>query len=126
MALRICLAALLVLVCGPASAGWFAPNVPSAPKAPLAQKTSSGSKARPMSPRAPTPPMQIYVVHGAADSCGRGCDRWIAVEGQIDAAAAARFRKIFVQLRDRNMPVYFHSPGGRLDQAISMGTLLHE
>jgi hypothetical protein len=68
----------------------------------------------------------MYVVHGAADSCGRGCDRWIAVEGQIDAGAAARFRKLFVKMRDRNMPIYFHSPGGRLDQAVSMGTLLHE
>ncbi len=70
--------------------------------------------------------MQFYVVKGGADACGHGCDRWIQLEGQIDGGAAARFRKFFVKLRDRNMPLYFYSPGGNLDQALVMGTLLHE
>jgi hypothetical protein len=70
--------------------------------------------------------MQYYVVKGSADACGRGCDRWIQLEGQIDGGAAARLRRFFVKLRDRNMPLYFYSPGGNLDQAIAMGTLLHE
>ncbi len=70
--------------------------------------------------------MQYYVVKGSPDACGRGCDRWIQLEGQIDGGAAARFRRFFVKLRDRNMPLYFYSPGGNLDQAIAMGTLLHE
>ncbi len=70
--------------------------------------------------------MQFYVVKGTPDACGHGCDRWIQLEGQIDSGAAARFRKFFVKLRDRNMPLYFYSPGGNLDQAIVMGTLLHE
>ncbi len=70
--------------------------------------------------------MQFYVVKGAPDACGRGCDRWIQLEGQIDSGAAARFRKFFVKLRDRNMPLYFYSPGGNLDQAMAMGALLHE
>ena len=38
----------------------------------------------------------FYVARGAPDSCGRGCDRWIAVEGQINADAAGRF-KAFVK-----------------------------
>jgi hypothetical protein len=109
---RISLIAALVLICGPASA--------AAPMAPPA------SKARPALPKAPTPPMQFYVVKGAPDSCGLGCDRWIQLEGQIDGGAAARFRRFFARLRDRNMPLYFYSPGGNLDQAIAMGTLLHE
>ena len=70
--------------------------------------------------------MQFYVVKGAPDACGRGCDRWIQLEGQIDSGAAARFRKFFVKLRERNMPLYFYSPGGNLDQAMTMGSLLHE
>ena len=70
--------------------------------------------------------MQFYVVKGAPDGCGHGCDRWIQLEGQIDGGAAARFRKFFVKLRDRNMPLYFYSPGGNLDQAMAMGSLLHE
>ncbi|MGQ0686172.1 MAG: hypothetical protein ACT4OC_27760, partial [Bradyrhizobium sp.] len=39
------------------------------------------------------PPMAFYVVKGAPDACGRGCDSWIAMEGQVDGAAASRFRK---------------------------------
>ena len=27
--------------------------------------------------------MMFYVVKGAPDACGRGCDSWIAVEGQV-------------------------------------------
>lgn len=70
--------------------------------------------------------MQFYVVQGAPDACGHGCDRWIQLEGQIDGGAAARFRKFFVKQRDRKMPLYFYSPGGNLDQAMAMGSLLHE
>jgi hypothetical protein len=138
MLLRIFLIAALALVCGPASAALFGPKTPSAPKTPAAPKAqpapmapagakaSPASRARPASPRTPTPPMQFYVVKGAPDACGRGCDRWIQLEGQIDSGAAARFRKFFAGLRDRNMPLYFYSPGGNLDQAMAMGVLLHE
>ena len=70
--------------------------------------------------------MQFYVVKGASDACGRGCDRWIQLEGHIDSGAAARFRKFFAGVRDRNMPLYFYSPGGNVEQAVAMGTLVHE
>ena len=126
MFVRISLIAALALVCGPASAGWFTPKPPPAPKALPAAKASPASRTRPAPPKTPTPPMQFYVVKGTPDACGHGCDRWIQLEGQIDSGAAARFRKFFVKLRDRNMPLYFYSPGGNLDQAIVMGTLLHE
>ena len=123
---RITLIATLALVCGPASAGWFTPKPSPAPKALPAAKASPAARTRPTPPKTPTPPMQFYVVKGAPDACGRGCDRWIQLEGQIDGGAAARFRKFFVKLRDRNMPLYFYSPGGNLDQAMAMGSLLHE
>jgi hypothetical protein len=126
MLARISLIAAVALISGPASAGWFTATSPRAPKAPPAAKASPMSRARPAPPGTPTPPMQFYVVKGAPDACGRGCDRWIQLEGQIDRGAAARFRKFFVKLRDRNMPLYFQSPGGNLDQAMAMGTLLHE
>ena len=70
--------------------------------------------------------MTFYVVKGAPDACGRGCDSWIAAEGQIDAAAAPRFRKFLRQLRGRSLPIYFASPGGNLDQALAMGAMLRE
>lgn len=70
--------------------------------------------------------MTFYVVKGAPDACGRGCDSWIAVEGQIDAGAAPRFRKFLRQLKGRSLPFYFASPGGNLDQALAMGAMLRE
>ncbi len=131
MLARIILIAALTLVCAPASAGLFGPAVPPPQAAPpaklsLAAKTPPASRTRLTPPKTPTPPMQFYVVRGAADACGHGCDRWIQLEGQIDGGAAARFRKFFVKLRDRNLPLYFYSPGGNLDQATAMGSLLHE
>src|SRR5262245_39084722 len=71
-------------------------------------------------------PMVFYVVKGAPDACGRGCDSWIAVEGQIDNAAASRFRKFLQQVGSRDLPIYLASPGGNLDQALAMGALLRE
>jgi len=126
MFVRISLIAALTVICGPASAAWFTSKTVLPPKAPVALKASPASWVRPSPPKTPTPPMQFYMVKGAPDACGRGCDRWIQLEGQIDGGAAARFRKFFVKLRDRNMPLYFHSPGGNLDQAMAMGSLLHE
>lgn len=123
---RIFLIIASVLICGPSSAALFGSKAPPAANPPPAAKASPASRARSTPTKVPTPPMQFYVVNGASDSCGRGCDRWIQLEGQIDGGAAARFRKFFAKLRDRNMPLYFHSPGGNLDQAIAMGSLLHE
>lgn len=70
--------------------------------------------------------MLFYVVKGAPNSCGLGCDSWVAMEGQIDAGAAPRFRKFLRQLNGRNLPFYFASPGGNLDQALAMGAMLRE
>jgi hypothetical protein len=69
--------------------------------------------------------MTFYVVKGAPDSCGRGCDSWIEAEGQIESGTGARFKAFLDRLRDRNLPIYFASPGGNLDQAITMGNMLH-
>jgi len=69
--------------------------------------------------------MTFYVVKGAADACGRGCDSWIEVEGKVESDTATRFKAFLDRHRDRSLPIYFASPGGNLDQAIAMGTLLH-
>src|SRR5580704_14748732 len=106
MTLRAFLLAALTLTCGPALAA------------------TSGVRSVPG--EAMAPPMVFYVVKGAPDACGRGCDSWIAAEGQIDAAAAPRFRKFLAKVRDRNLPIYFSSPGGNLDQAVAMGGMLRE
>jgi hypothetical protein len=106
MTLRAVPVAILVLICGPALA--------------------ASSAIRPAPREAPVPPMVFYVAKGAPDACGRGCDSWIAVEGQVDSGAALRFRKFLRQVRDRNLPLYFSSPGGNLDQAVAMGAMLRE
>ena len=77
-------------------------------------------------PAAAVAPMAFYVVKGAVDACGRGCDSWIAVEGQVDATAALRFRKFLQSLGNRELPIYLSSPGGNLDQALAMGAMLRE
>lgn len=71
--------------------------------------------------------MTFYVVKGAPDACGRGCDSWIEAEGKIETGTAARFKAFLDRQRDRigSMPIYFASPGGNLDTAIVMGTMLH-
>ena len=104
MTLRAFLVAILVLVGAPALA---VPN-------------------RPAPAVVPPTPMVFYVVKGASDTCGRGCDSWIAVEGQVDSAAALRFKKFLQQVGNRDLPIYLASPGGNLDQALAMGAMLRE
>jgi hypothetical protein len=113
MALRSVLVALFVMVGGSAMAQTVARPVQPAP-------------ARPAPRAAQAHPVVFYVAKGASDSCGPGCDTWIAIEGQIDGSAAARFRKFLQPLRSRNLPIYVTSPGGNLEQALAMGTFLHE
>jgi len=71
-------------------------------------------------------PISFTVVKGPPGACGPGCDRWIAAEGKIDGAAAARFRRFLKQIGDIRLPIYLHSPGGNLEQALAIGTMLRE
>src|ERR1700743_1308842 len=71
-------------------------------------------------------PMVFYLVKGAAAACGRGCGSWIEAEGKIESDTAARFRKFLAQVKRPDLPIYFSSPGGNLDQALEMGTILRE
>src|SRR3954451_25062317 len=88
--------------------------------------SAATAPARPKAVATPAPPMAFYVVKGAPDTCGRGCDSWIAVEGQVDGAAAPRFKKFLQQIGNRDLPIYLASPGGNLDQALAIGTMLRE
>jgi hypothetical protein len=106
MTLRAFLVAILVLLGAPASA--------------------APAKLRPAPVTPPPAPMVFYIVKGAPDTCGRGCDSWIAVEGQVDSAAAPRFKRFLQQVGNRDLPIYLASPGGNLDQALAMGAMLRE
>jgi hypothetical protein len=70
------------------------------------------------------PRFVIYNAKGPADSCGPGCDRWIAVEGQVDTDAASRIRRFLAGVKDTKRPIYFHSPGGAVEQSYVIGRLL--
>ena len=87
--------------------------------------SASPPKQRVEAPKPQEQPMTFYVVNGAPDACGRGCDSWIEAEGKVESDTAARFKVFLDRQRNRNLPIYFASPGGNLDQAIAMGTMLH-
>ena len=95
--------------------------------APAVAPAPAASAKRPSAAAPPAPSVMFYIAKGAPHSCGRGCDRWIAVEGQINGDAAGRF-KAFIKrhLKDRHLPMYFSSPGGNLEQAIFIGNMLRE
>ena len=103
---RLGLLAAIGLLCGSA---WAAPTVQRA--VPVAENSA---------------PISFYVAKGQPGACGPGCDSWIAAEGRIDNAALARFRKFLRQLGGRQLPIYFHSPGGNLEQALAIGAMLRE
>lgn len=70
------------------------------------------------------PRLTIYLAKGAPDACGSGCDRWIAIEGQIDNGAASRVRRFLAGIKDPQLPIYLHSPGGNVEQSYVIGRLL--
>jgi hypothetical protein len=82
-------------------------------------------RAKPLSENAGfAPNLIIYLAKGPANSCGPGCDRWIAVEGNVDQDAASRIRRFLRDVKDTQRPIYFHSPGGVVEQAYMIGRLL--
>lgn len=68
--------------------------------------------------------LTIYPAKGAPDACGPGCDRWIAIEGEIDENAASRVRRFLAGVKDMKRPIYLHSPGGNVEQSYLIGRLL--
>jgi hypothetical protein len=68
--------------------------------------------------------LTIYLAKGAPDACGPGCDRWIAIEGQVDQDAASRVRRFLAGVKDMQRPIYLHSPGGNVEQSYVIARLL--
>ena len=65
--------------------------------------------------------LTIYLAKGSPGACGPGCDRWIAIEGEIDANAASRVRRFLAGVKDTQRPIYLHSPGGNVEQSYVIG-----
>jgi hypothetical protein len=70
------------------------------------------------------PRLLIYNARGPANSCGAGCDRWIAIEGRIDVGAAARVARFLRDAKDTSRPIYFHSPGGSVRPSYVIARML--
>src|ERR1700742_529564 len=82
--------------------------------------------APPPTPAAQTalPQLAIYLAKGPPDSCGPGCDRWIAIEGRVDKGSAARVERFFRERKDTQRPIYFNSLGGEGRDGLEIGRLL--
>ena len=68
----------------------------------------------------------FFHAKGPANSCGHGCNEWISAVGVFDAGTSQRFRDFIEKLNGRNLPIFFHSPGGSIKTAIEVGYLLRE
>lgn len=73
-----------------------------------------------------SPPIIFFVAKGAANSCGEGCDSWIAAHGEFVSGSAARLKRLLARIGKRDLPIYFFSPGGNGREAMSIGRLMRE
>jgi hypothetical protein len=73
-----------------------------------------------------TVPMTFFIARGATNSCGPGCSEWIVVEGDFGVGSAAQFRALLSHLGKQKLPVFFHSPGGLVEEALTIGRLMRE
>jgi hypothetical protein len=93
----------------------------------VAQKMPELARPDPAAPNAAlTTPIEFYLAHGAANACGPGCSEWIAADGKIDVGAADRFRQLLKTLGARRPPIYFHSPGGKVNDALEIGQIIRD
>jgi hypothetical protein len=82
------------------------------------------------------PPMEFFIAKGGPNACGAGCDSWIAAEGRIvrdrvgadghreEEGTTARLIRLLVGLDGRKLPIFFHSPGGDIIEALALGGAL--
>ncbi|HEX2511985.1 MAG TPA: hypothetical protein VHK44_05250 [Xanthobacteraceae bacterium] len=73
-------------------------------------------------------PMVFYLAQGEPNSCGPGCDQWIAAEGALAHGTAERMRAFLLRQGSKagTLPIYFNSPGGITTESIAMGRLMRE
>jgi len=105
----------------------FALLIASAACAAAASSQPDPAKSAPQTvDLAKIPMIEFYLAKGEADACGPGCNTWIVAEGQIDAGAAPRLRRLLGKLGRPRLPIYFHSPGGLLEGSLELGRLIRE
>ncbi|HEY5965929.1 MAG TPA: hypothetical protein VIU42_18095 [Xanthobacteraceae bacterium] len=71
-------------------------------------------------------PMVFFIAKGPANSCGPGCDQWIAAEGALAPGTAQRLQDFLATSSRRSLPVFFHSRGGNVHEAFQIGQTLRK
>ena len=71
-----------------------------------------------------TKPMRVTIVRSSEPGCEPNCAEWISAEGAIHRETPAEFRKIFKTLGKRNLPLFIHSQGGSVDDALAIGRMI--
>jgi hypothetical protein len=71
-------------------------------------------------------PMVFFRAKGASDSCGPGCSEWIAAVGEFTRGSAQQFRDFLSVASADGLPIFFHSPGGSLGEAMLIGLTLRD
>src|SRR6266568_1156152 len=91
---------------------------------------AEAARAETASPSDPTAverlPLAFYLAKGEANSCGEGCDQWIAAEGYFTPGSAQRTRTFLKRHSGRSLPIFFQSPGGIQAEALAIGRLMRE
>lgn len=71
-------------------------------------------------------PMVFFIAKGPANSCGPGCDQWIAAEGTLTPGTSQRFQDFLATPSRQSLPVFFHSRGGNVYEAAQVGQILRK
>ncbi len=71
-------------------------------------------------------PMTVTLVRSDASDCGTSCGEWLAMTGKIVPGSAALLGAALGRLGQRSVPVLIDSPGGNVDEALSMGRMIRE
>ncbi|MBI2718701.1 MAG: hypothetical protein HY245_09505 [Rhizobiales bacterium] len=83
--------------------------------------------AKPQPPAKPEfPPMSVVIVRSALPGCEPDCPQWISAEGMLTPATPALFRKALKQASGLRLPVIIHSPGGDVNAAIAIGSMIKQ
>src|SRR5262249_8084625 len=69
-------------------------------------------------------PMQVRLVHRGRSGCEPGCPEWISAEGMMVQGSAQQFGIVVNSLRGQKIPVFIHSHGGLVIEAMLIGKLI--
>lgn len=75
-------------------------------------------------PSSTEPPMEVHLVRSADPGCEPNCPEWIAAQGRIDANSLRRFKTVLKQAGKRELPVFLHSGGGSVHEAMAFARTL--